>query len=158
VTAANPHQVNLGLAGLIQQTAPGADTTVSGPITINTTINGTNDGNTNIFVTGLFNGPAVGGSDFMNVTGAIGVRPPTLPQAGGQVKYSGGGTYTFMQISGLAQLAANNGLSQTAQFGINNGATLELNGFNQSAVALGLPTGVAATNGTSGVVQNSSAT
>ena len=70
----------------------------------------------------------------MNVTGASAASATTIAQAAGQVKYSGGGTYTFMQITGLAQLAANNGFSQTAQFAINNGATLGLNGFNQSGL------------------------
>jgi fibronectin-binding autotransporter adhesin len=161
VKAANPHQTNInGARGVIQQTGPSGDTTISGPITVETNINGITDG-PNTFVTGLFFGPAVAGADFMNVTGAItvtGTGVNTVAQAGGQVKYSGGGTYTFMQISGLAQLAANNGLSQTAQFAINNASTLELNGFNQTGVGLGLPVGVTATNGTTSAVQNSTVT
>ncbi len=148
VAQGNPHPVNGTVPeGVIQQTAAGGDTTVSGTITIQS--NNVNDG--------LFNGPIAGGPDFMNVTGAVNVAgtADTIIQIGGNVKYSGGGNYPNLQISGTAALGAANGLSQTSAILMSNASagTLDLNGFDQTAVSL------SATSTTNqSIVQNSGTT
>ena len=88
--------------GVIQQvlTSPGS-TTLSGTITIQSdNLNG-----------GLFVGPAIGGVDFMNITGPVKVAgtATTIIQRNGNVMYSGGGNYPNIQITGLAQLARTTG-------------------------------------------------
>ena len=148
VAQGNPHPVNGTVPeGVIQQTAAGGDITVSGTITIQS--NNVNDG--------LFNGPIAGGPDFMNVTGAVNVAgtADTIIQIGGNVKYSGGGNYPNLQISGTAALGAANGLSQTSAILMSNASagTLDLNGFDQTAVSL------SATSTTNqSIVQNSGTT
>ena len=107
IAQGNPHPVNGTVPlGVIQQTASGGDTTVSGTITIQA--NNVNDG--------LFNGPLANGADFLNVTGPVNVAgtADTIVQIGGNVKYSGGGNYPNLFITGVAALGKNNGLSQSA--------------------------------------------
>jgi autotransporter-associated beta strand protein len=94
------------------------------------------------------------GADFLNVTGPVNVAGTanTIVQIGGNVKYSGGGNYPNLFITGVAALGKNNGLSQTAALQLaNSGAgTLDLNGFDQTAVSL---TATSTTN--QAIVQNS---
>jgi len=138
VQQGNPRAVNVATPqGVIQIDGVGDDGTLTGTVTIDA--NNANDG--------LFNGPAVGSGYYLNVQGAVNTAGTanTITQIGGEVKYSGGGSYANMQINGLALLAANNGLSQSAVLqlsqapasgtGPSNG-TFDLNGFNQTAVAL----------------------
>ena len=102
---------------------------------------------------GLFVGPIVGGVDFMNVTGPVNVAgtATTIIQRNGNVMYSGGGNYPNLQITGLAQLGANNGLGQSSivQLAVSGNGTFDLNGFDQTAVAL------SATTTNQAIVQNS---
>ena len=154
VQQGNPHPVNGTTAqGVIQQTAAGSDTTVTGTITI--LANNANDG--------LLNGPTTGSGNFLNVQGAVNTSGTanTIVQIGGEVKYSGGGSYPLMQINGLAQLGANNGLAQNAVLQLSaapvsgqgaSAGTFDLGGFDQTAIAL------LATSGTlASTVQNSGA-
>ena len=137
VQQGNPRAVNVTTPqGVIQIDGVG-DGTVTGTITINA--NNANDG--------LFNGQAVGSGYYLNVQGAVNTAgaADTITQIGGEVKYSGGGNYANMQINGLAVLAADNGLSQSAVLqlsqapasgsGASNG-TFDLNGYSQTAAGL----------------------
>ena len=140
IAQANPGTGN----GAIQQGVNSTgSTTLSGTITIQAdNLNG-----------GLFVGPTVGGVDFMNVTGPVNVAgtATTIIQRNGNVMYSGGGNYPNIQITGLAQLGANNGLSQSSlvQLAVSGNGTFDLDGFDQTAVAL------SATTTSQAVVQNS---
>ena len=140
-------QANPGTGGgAIQQVLTTAgSSTLSGTITIQAdNLNG-----------GLFVGPTVGGVDFMNVTGPVNVAgtATTIIQRNGNVMYSGGGNYPSLQITGLAQLRRNNGLGQSSivQLAISGNGTFDLNGFDQTAVAL------SATTTNQAIVQNSGA-
>ena len=131
--------------GVIQQTASGGDATVAGTITIQANnLNG-----------GLFNGPLTGGPDYLNITGPVNTSgtADTIIQIGGNVRYSGGGSYPNIQITGLGLLGAANGLSQSAVIQIGNagGGTFDLGGFDQTAA------GLATVNANSAIVQNTSA-
>jgi autotransporter-associated beta strand protein len=135
IAQGNPHPVNGTVPlGVIQQTASGGDTTVSGTITIQS--NNVNDG--------LFNGPIANGVDYLNVTGPVNVSgtADTIVQIGGNVRYSGAGNYPNFLVTGVALLGANNGLSQTAAIQIANsgGGTLDLGGFDQTAASLSATT------------------
>ena len=83
--------------GVIQQTASGGDATVAGTITIQA----------NNLNSGLFNGPLTGGPDYLNITGPVNTSgtADTIIQIGGNVRYSGGGSYPNIQITGLGLLA-----------------------------------------------------
>ena len=111
----------------------------------------------NNFDGGLFVGSALGSIGFLNIHNAVNVTgtADTVIQNGGQVKYFGGGNYPNLQISGTAALGAANGLSQTAAIQMSNASagTLDLNGFDQTAVALS-----ATSNTNQSTVQNSGAT
>ena len=126
-----PHPVNgVGNFGVIQQTATGGDTHVFGTVTIQA--NNLNDG--------LFMGPSELSGEYLNVHGAVNTSGTanTIVQIGGRVKYYGGGNYPNIALNGWAQLGANNGLSQSAVIQIADTAngTLDLGGFDQTAVAL----------------------
>ena len=135
-----------GATGVIQYAPTTAgDATVVGTITIQA--NNANGG--------LLNGPTFQGSDFLNITGAVNVAgsADTIVQIGGNVRYSGGGNYPNLQINGEARLGVSNSLSQTAllQLATVSAAIFNMNGFNQTALALSSTTG-------NGTVQNNSGT
>ncbi len=120
-----------GPAGVIQQAGDGSsDSHVFGTVTIQA----------NNFDGGLFQGPTVGSVGYLNIHGPVNATgtASTVVQSGGQVKYYGGGSYQEFVANGTAVLAANDGLSTSAVIEVADTAagTLDLNGFNQTAVAL----------------------
>ena len=138
-----------GTFGVIQQTAAGGDATIVGSVTI---LKNNSDG-------GLFNGPAAGGTDFLNINGPViaGGTADTIIQIGGNVKYgdtTGTSSYPRIQMNGQGDLGTNNALCQTAVLQLANffPGTFDLNGFNQTTASL------LATTGNAAIVQNSGAT
>ncbi|MBC7782583.1 MAG: autotransporter-associated beta strand repeat-containing protein [Burkholderiales bacterium] len=127
-----PNEINIAQGnpftgfGVLQYLAASTgSSTLSGTITISAdNLNG-----------GLVVGaPNVG--DFLNITGAINTAgtATTVIQRGGNVKYSGGGNYPNLTITGLAAIGVNNGLNTAAAviLGAAADSILDLNGFNQT--------------------------
>jgi fibronectin-binding autotransporter adhesin len=138
ITVALGHPINNG--AVILQTLDAGNTTINGSVTILA----------NNFSGGLFGtqGSGVGAGSFLIVNGPVYANgtADTIIQLQGQVQYNGGGSYANMLINGTAQIGANNGLATNAvlQFGTVPAGTasagiLDLNGFNQTAVALSAP-------------------
>jgi hypothetical protein len=172
VSADNPHPVNTsGPFGVIQPTDltdTGSDVVLTGTITVSITAAGT--GGTGLGGDGLFNGPI--GNTFLEVNGkvTVGQSVNTIVQIGGNVKYGNAtSSYGAIMVNGLAKLGITNGLatnsvlklSQVALSGVTgsgalanpSAGTIDLAGFNQTAVAL------AATSGTlTSTVENTGAT
>ena len=103
-------------------------TTVTGPLTFNTTpVNG-ND----------FYGPLTSG--LLNITGPITNEATSIVGTrDGFVRFSGGGDYLqFNQNQGTTSIGANNGLSTNAILaqGASGPSVFDLNGFNQTLVGL----------------------
>jgi fibronectin-binding autotransporter adhesin len=129
--------------GVVESTGVSGTATISGPITIN-------------------GGPSAGGhfvastGTVLHLAGAITSASP-FSQRDGVVRFSGGGTgYASLLSTGTTIVGAENGLATTATvtLGASGGATLNLNGFNQSLV--GVTKGVnAATIGNSSTTTDS---
>jgi fibronectin-binding autotransporter adhesin len=167
ITIAQGHAVpnngiNNALSAVISDLAGG---TAGATGTGDAVVNGTVTIQANNLNGGLFQGPTVGGADFLRINGAVNAAgtADTIVQTGGQVKYSGGGSYPNLLINGTAALGATNGLATNAllQFSVAApgspgvaavASTLDLNGFDQTAVAL------SATSGLTSAVQNSGTT
>ncbi len=111
--------------GVVESTGGSGTATISGPITIN-------------------GGPSAGGhfvastGTVLHLAGAITSASP-FSQRDGVVRFSGGGTgYASLLSTGTTIVGADNGLATTATvtLGASGGATLNLNGFNQSLVGI----------------------
>jgi rhamnogalacturonan endolyase len=109
---------------------PGANdsATVSGSITVNSGVNGTG---------GTLRGPD--GSGLLSVTGPL-IQGTAIPAIrNGNVRLSGGGSGTDLQImQGNTSLGAMNGINSnaTVTLAISGNTVLNLNGFNQTVAGL----------------------
>jgi autotransporter-associated beta strand protein len=76
-----------------------------------------------------------------------------LAQRSGNVVYSGGGSYTNMNLTGLALIGAHNGMATMLNLaiGVSGNSVLDLNGYNQILASL-------SKGGSAALVTNSSAT
>ena len=145
LTLTNPITIgtNAGVsANNLIQVASGNTATLTGPITIN---NATAAG-------GHLGSTAIGG--VLNVRGSITVNNAvTLVQRSGTVVYSGGGSYTNMQVNiDKVVVGTNNGLAATVNFvsfAASGATTLDLNGFNQTIAGI-------TNSGTIAIITNSS--
>ena len=125
-TLANSITINGGAPGvglgLIQGSGTGTST-INGPISITaTTTNG-----------GLF----AGGGGTLVLNGPITSSVPVTSRLG-TVVFSGGGSYTAMNLTDTPRIGANDGISTSAvvDLGTSGPATLDLSGFNQQLAGL----------------------
>lgn len=135
ITVSNPITINGGApgvgTGLIQGSGTGTST-LTGPITINApTANG---------------GHFAGGGGTLIVNGAITSSVPIVVRAGNTI-FSGGGSYSAINLTDAPKIGANNGLSTSAVADIGSSAptTFDLNGYNQELAGLTRTTGNTAT-------------
>lgn len=113
---------------MVNDNTNGTVTTLSGPLTFNTTaLNG-----------GNFVGPTSSG--YLNVTGPVtNTMTGQINSRLGRVRFSGGGDYTtFILNAGTLSIGANNGLCPWASLSmaVSAAATFDLNGFNQALAGL----------------------
>ncbi len=110
----------------------GTDTngaTVSGPVTLSP---GT------IQRGGLFTGP-IGGTNWLNINGAVTNIGGSVSARNGRVRFSGGGDYAILSVAeGRTSIGANNGACPAAALTVGTASptAFDLNGFNQEFTGL----------------------
>lgn len=111
----------------------GVASTINGDVTIMPAVSGAPSRGGHLASTGA--GSVLRLMGQLNVGGAQNV----ITQRDGTVEYGGGGNTAFsLQVTGTSRIAANDGIStlSNVQLGVSGAATLDLNGFNQSLVAV----------------------
>lgn len=119
-TSVNP-AAGTGLI-MVNDNTNGTITTISGPLEFDASSASGGD----------FQGPTSSG--YLNVLSAI-TGSGAVSSRNGFVRFSGGGNYSLFNLNqGTVSLGANNGLSSSASLSIaiSGGATVDLNGFNQT--------------------------
>ncbi|MGA2243950.1 MAG: LamG-like jellyroll fold domain-containing protein [Verrucomicrobiota bacterium] len=122
---ANPGTGN-GVLMVIDNTN-GTVTTISGPLEFDASPSSG----------GNFVGPTTSG--YLNITGPITNTATGLIIArAGLLRFSGGGNYSLVDLTGTTSIGANNGLCTSAglALGASGNATFDLNGFNQTLTGL----------------------